>query len=267
MDDDQFRQLLNSLGLSWEGYRKVRKGVKKRLHRHMHQLGCRNVEAYFSALNQNKGIRWDCEQLMTVSISRFFRDRHLWQTLEREILPLIMRGERGKVVVWSAGCALGEEAYSFKILWHATGGHGGPLADLLLVASDVNPDYLRKAQAGIYPSSSLKEVPEKWRDLYFNKTKRNQGYQVAEHLKEGITWQEGNLLSDPPGTGFQVIFLRNSLLTYYGEEVKVPAFQKISNALAREGLLIIGAHERIPPGARGLLAPCSHPHIFQKGAS
>jgi chemotaxis protein methyltransferase CheR len=135
------------------------------------------------------------------------------------------------------------------------------------VANDVNPDYLRKAQAGIYPPSSLKEVPRRWQERYFKGTRRDRLYAVAEHLKEGITWQEGNLLSDPPGTGFQVIFLRNSLLTYYGEEVKVPAFEKVLNALARKGLLIIGAHERIPRGARGLLTPCSHPHIFQKGPS
>lgn len=265
MDDDHFRQLLNRLGLSWEGYRKVRKGVKKRLVRHMQQLGCRNAEAYFSALDQDKHTRCECERLMTVSISRFFRDRHLWQCLEREIIPWIMREHKGKVMVWSAGCALGEEVYSFKILWHAVGGHGGLLADLQLVASDANPDYLRKAQAGIYPPSSLKEVPKRWLERYFKKT--DHLYAVAEHLKEGIAWQEGNLLSDPPGTGFQVIFLRNSLLTYYGEEVKRPAFQKVLNALAKRGILIIGAHETIPPRAGGPLAPCGHPHIFQKGTS
>jgi len=35
MDDKEFSQLLQYLGLSWQGYRKVRKGVKKRVSRHM----------------------------------------------------------------------------------------------------------------------------------------------------------------------------------------------------------------------------------------
>ena len=35
MDDGQFRQLLDDLGYAFEGYRRVRKGVKKRLRRHM----------------------------------------------------------------------------------------------------------------------------------------------------------------------------------------------------------------------------------------
>ena len=39
MDDDSFRRLLDRLGLSWQGYAKVRKGVKKRIQRHMQELG------------------------------------------------------------------------------------------------------------------------------------------------------------------------------------------------------------------------------------
>jgi chemotaxis protein methyltransferase CheR len=170
MNDHQFRQLLNHFGLSWEGYRKVRKGVKKRLCRHMHELGCRNVEQYLLAVDQDKVARRVCERLMTVSVSRFFRDRQLWQCLEKDVLPLIIRRRWGSIRVWSAGCARGEEVYSFKILWHAVGEYVGPLPDLEMAASDINPDYLDKARTGLYPLSSLKEVPEQWRDLYFQRT-------------------------------------------------------------------------------------------------
>ena len=267
MDDYQFRQLLKRLRLSWEGYRRVRKGVRKRLRRRMQQLGCRNVQEYFLTLDINSNARHHCELLMTVSISRFFRDRHLWQSLEHEILPSIIGQHTGKMKCWSAGCASGEEVYSFKILWHTIERHVGTLPKLEIWATDVNPDYLRKAQAGTYPQSSLREVPEALRNLHFKTGTKSQPYAIAEFVKNGIIWQLHNLLSDPPDTGFQLIFLRNSLLTYYVEEVKVHAFQKVLNALAREGLLIIGAHERIPTGAGGLLVPCGHPHIFQKGAS
>jgi chemotaxis protein methyltransferase CheR len=134
-----------------------------------------------------------------------------------------------------------------------------------MVATDMNPAYLRRARAGIYPPSSLKEVPERWQDLYF-KRKRRQRYGVAGHLKKGIVWQVGNVLSDAPGIDFQVILLRNSLLTYYLEEIKAPAFQNVINRLAQNGFLIIGAHEKIPVGARGLLTSRGHPCVFQKEA-
>ena len=117
MDDRQFRELLHRFELSWDGYRKVRKGVKKRIRRHMQQLKCQNVRDYFVALEKDKEQRRQCERLMTVSISRFFRDRGLWLMLENEVLPCIIDNNKALVKVWSAGSACGEEVYSFKILW------------------------------------------------------------------------------------------------------------------------------------------------------
>ncbi len=264
MDDQQFRQLLNRFSLSWDGYRKVRRGVKKRISRHMHELGCRTMRQYFLVLDQNKDVRQHFEGLMTVSISRFFRDRGLWQTLENEILPTIINENREIVKAWSAGCACGEEAYSLKILWHSLSGRFQGLPDLQIWATDMHPVYLDRARIGIYRQSSLKEVPEAFRALYFEARSKEQTYAVAEHLKEGIKWQVQNLLFDPPGTGFQLVFLRNNLLTYYEDELKALPFQSVVHSLARGGFLIIGTHEMIPPGIRGLLPFAHRPYIFQK---
>ena len=107
MDDDQFRKLLEYLDYSWSGYRKVRKGVKKRICRHMQQLGCRNTPDYLHVLDQQENRRQECELLMTVSISRFFRDRRLWQMLEHQWLPAMIAKNPSKMKVWSAGCAAG----------------------------------------------------------------------------------------------------------------------------------------------------------------
>jgi chemotaxis protein methyltransferase CheR len=41
MNDKEFSRLLEFLGLSCQGYRKVRKGVKKRVCRYMQSLGRR----------------------------------------------------------------------------------------------------------------------------------------------------------------------------------------------------------------------------------
>jgi chemotaxis methyl-accepting protein methylase len=264
MDDQQFRQLLNQFRLSWDGYRKVRRGVKKRIGRHMQEMGCRTVQEYIFALDQDKNDRQHYERLMTVSISRFFRDRALWQTIENQIFPTIIKENRKGVKVWSAGCACGEEVYTLKILWDALGRRFQCLPELEIWATDMNPVYLNRARGGIYPSSSLKEIPERFRALYFKPGLEEQTYAVAEHLKKGIKWREHNLLLDPPVTNFQVVFLRNSLLTYYADELKAPAFQKALDSLTQGGFLIIGSHEKIPSRVRGLLPLDYHPCIFQK---
>ena len=72
MNDQQFHQLLDRFGLSQAGYKKVRKGVKKRISRHMQQLRCRNIIDYINTLDKDDEAKKECELLLTVSISRFF---------------------------------------------------------------------------------------------------------------------------------------------------------------------------------------------------
>ncbi|UCG80276.1 MAG: hypothetical protein JSV60_09970 [Desulfobacterales bacterium] len=267
MDDEQFRQLLGRFGYSWDGYRKVRKGVKKRISRHMQQMGCRTMQAYFLELDKDKDAKQHFEHLMTVSISRFFRDRGLWQILQDKVLPAIIEKNRDSVKVWSAGCGCGEEVYSLKILWDTVGRHFQPLPGLEIWATDMNPVYLTKARAGVYPRSSLKELPEALRAHYFSPGAKEKHYMVTEPLKQGIVWLNHNLLFDRPRTKFQLVFLRNSLLTYYENRLKATAFQKVLDGLAESGFLIIGTHERIPPDVRGLLPLGQHSYIFRKEAS
>ena len=85
MHDQEFRQIIDFFQLSWPGYRKVSKGVKKRIGRHMQELGCRSVDAYLDRLSVRLEDKARCQQLLTVSISRFFRDRRLWEIMENRI--------------------------------------------------------------------------------------------------------------------------------------------------------------------------------------
>jgi chemotaxis methyl-accepting protein methylase len=204
---------------------------------------------------------------MTVSIGRFFRDRRLWELLETEILPAIIREHGSHVKVWAAGCACGEEVYSLKILWETLCRRFDPCPDLEIWASDMNPIYLNKARTGIYTRSSLKEVPEALRAAYFRPLRKQKRYAISEGLKQGILWREHNLLFDFSGTNFHLVFLRNSVLTYYENKLKVAAFQKVLDRLAQGGFLIIGSHERIPPGEWGLVPFGRVRHVFQKKVS
>ena len=82
MEDKQFCQLLNRFGFSWAGYRRVRKGVKKRVTRHMHNIRCRNIEEYIETIEKDRETQLQFERLMTVSISHFFRDIRLWEMIQ-----------------------------------------------------------------------------------------------------------------------------------------------------------------------------------------
>jgi chemotaxis methyl-accepting protein methylase len=252
MDDDHFRQLLDGFNFSWAGYRKVRKGVKKRISRHMQDLNCPNIKAYLDLVNRRGELRQECERRMTVSISRFFRDRQLWYDLEADILPRLIESENKKLRVWSAGCARGEEVYSFKIVWDHLKEKYTPLPEIKMVATDMPPDYIEKARAGIYAKSSMKEIPQGVRGHYFDIKKSGTRFDIKAVYKKDIDWKVQDIFSDPPGSEFDIIFLRNNLLTYYKEHIKTEGLKSVVKALAPDGWLIVGSHEKIPAAISNL---------------
>lgn len=264
MDDEQFRQLLDFFELSWCGYRKVRKGVKKRVNRHMQALGCRQMSNYLHLLQGNPKCRQDCEQLLTVSISRFFRDRPLWTFLERRFLPEVAAGPTDRMAVWSAGCASGEEVYSFKIIWQAAKARRHRLPALDVLATDRSPEYIQRARAGIFSASSLRDVPDKYLGAFFDALKSGSRYRINPALQADILWKTHDFFSDPPRRRFEIIFLRNNLLTYYRDHLKRPVLKKIINRLAPAGLLIIGTREQLPLAETDLVPVAPFAWIFQK---
>jgi chemotaxis methyl-accepting protein methylase len=246
MDDGQFRQLLNHFGYSWKGYRRVRKGVKRRVSRHMQQVGCRSIEEYLKRLESDSGSMRQFRGLMGVSVGRFFRDRALWKIMEERIVAELARENRGKVCFLSIGCACGEEVYSFRIVWDMVGARFRSMPELDLFATDINPDYLARAKEGRYPPASLKEMPREVRDRYFTYLEDEGVYRIAPFLQEGISWQAHDPLTEPLEGNFHIILLRNGILTYYIDEIKCPAFHRIVNCLSCGGYLIIGSHETLP---------------------
>jgi chemotaxis methyl-accepting protein methylase len=264
MDDDHFRILLEYLNYSWSGYRKVRKGVKKRIQRHMQQLNCRSVTDYLKILDHGPDRRHECELLMSVSISRFFRDRRLWELLENNWLPGLVTGHSKLFKVWSAGCACGEEVYSFKIIWDRLGKRLWQLPVLDLLATDRHPDYLERARSGLYNRSSLKEVTPDWLELYFDSRRGQRQFVIKKDLERGIRWQIHHLSADPPGRDFNIICLRNNILTYCRQKAQKRALTGILDSLAPGGILIIGCHEKLPIEISFLKPMAELSYVFKK---
>jgi chemotaxis protein methyltransferase CheR len=103
------QQALPRLGRRWAGYRKVRRQVCRRIRHRIDELGPEGFEAYHAHLEAQPG-EWEVlDGLMNVTISRFNRDRGVFEFLRDEVLRPGMR-------VWSAGCASGEEPYTLALL-------------------------------------------------------------------------------------------------------------------------------------------------------
>jgi chemotaxis protein methyltransferase CheR len=212
----------------------------------MQAQGCKTVEAYLKKIYQSQEFKDRHELLMTVSISRFFRDRRLWEALQREILPELASSYPKGLNVWSAGCACGEEVYSLKMVWEELSINGPTLPPLKMVATDMSPAYLEKAKRGHYPRSSLRELPDRLRHRYFEELPGKGTFMVKPRLKRNILWHLNHLLFDPPPSTCHLVFMRNSVLTYYAKPLRETALSKVLTALIHRGLLVIGSHEKIP---------------------
>ena len=263
LSDTDLRKLLDHLDRPWAGFRKVRKGVKKRLHRHMLAIPCRSIEAYLAKIDKDPLLRAECENRLTVTISRFFRDRLLWDQLTRHILPELALRFNGRLSAWSAGCANGEEPYSLAMVWQTVADTLTDAGTLRIVATDANAPCLARAKVGRYPQSSLKEVPETYRRRWFQKVAGKAQWKIAAELENRILWQAHQLLDPPPEGIFHLILLRNNLLTYYQGDKMQAAFQRIAARLAKGGILIVGAHEHPPLGQQPLQRDKSCPLVFR----
>ena len=175
-----------------------------------------------------------------------FRDREFWRTLEEILLPDLVAKQTAKIKVWSAGCAGGDEVYSFKIVWDLLKKKYRDLPRLELLATDMNSEHLNRARSGIYSGSSLKELSPESQSLYFEKIAGKNLYAVKALLGQGVVWRIHHLLSDPPDANFDIIFLRNNILTYYRERPKKKAFNNVLESLAPCGILVLGSHETVP---------------------
>ncbi len=87
---------------------------------------------------------------------------------------------------------------------------------------------------------------------------------VREEVKKGILWEKDDFLHPRTGAGVDLLFLRNNLLTYYQEPVRVAALARIAESLENSGYLVIGRDERIPYGYGALSSVGSSGCLYRK---
>jgi chemotaxis protein methyltransferase CheR len=100
---------LPRLRLRWPGYRRVRGTVRKRLDRRLRELELPDLLAYQGHLEAHPAEWAVLGEICRITISRFYRDRAVFDRLHRVVLPGLAhlvpgRGE-SELRFWSAGCA------------------------------------------------------------------------------------------------------------------------------------------------------------------
>jgi chemotaxis protein methyltransferase CheR len=127
-------------------------------------------------------------------------------------------------------------------------------SDTRILATDVSQRALEKAQAGVYPVSALREIPERYRThFHLRSTGTSRYFAADEPLKSMILFRPLNLFSSrfPFRGQFDVIFCRNVLI-YFSPEDRRKLVERLVRLIAPGGHLFLGLSEALVEVPSGL---------------
>lgn len=186
---------------------------------------------------------------LTIGETYFFRDPETLQVFETTIVPDLLRAREAtgrRIRIWSAGCCTGEEPYTIAMIldrllpsesgWNVT-----------ILATDINPRFLRKAAEGIYSEWSFRAMPPGTRERWFRR-KGERRWELDPKIRSRVRFSCVNLATDVfpalvnDTNAMDVIFCRNVLMYFSAERVAEVA-QKFHRTLTSGGWLIVSAAE------------------------
>ncbi len=257
---------LPRMHMRWQGFRKVRGQVCKRIAQRIGELGLPGVEAYCHYLAEQPQEWALLDGLCRVTITRFYRDRLVFDTLTREVLPQLAEAARasgGSVIrCWSIGSASGEEPYTLAILWQEYLAADYPELCFTVLATEADPHLIARARRACYPLSAVKNLPQNLRAAAFQYT--NDEYCLKPHYRGLVQFQQQDIRHPQPAGLFDLILCRNLVFTYFDESLQQECLQRLHSRLGPARWLILGVHEHLPSNQSGVLEISQRLGLYRK---
>ncbi|HET7794984.1 MAG TPA: protein-glutamate O-methyltransferase CheR [Rhizobacter sp.] len=244
--DIELRLLVDAIYLKYHydfrGYATA--SLKRRLSSAMARFGCQTLSQLQDQLLHDAAVFPALLDYLTVQVSEMFRDPGYFKTLRDEVVPLLRTYPSLKV--WVAGCSAGEEVYSLAILLREE----GLLERTLLYATDINPQALKKAEAGVYELAHIAQFTR-------NHQRSGARSSLSDHytaaygravfdksLRKHIVFSDHSLATDSVFAEVQLVSCRNVLI-YFDRTLQDRAVGLFREALVRKGFLGLGAKESL----------------------
>jgi chemotaxis protein methyltransferase CheR len=234
--DATFSMLSLAIGIDLAGYR--RDHIEGRVTRALEREHAANTVELVRILRGDPAARARFRRSIAISTSGLFRDRGQFDVLEQQVLPELLERHR-RLHVWSAGCADGSELYTIGILLE----RAGALERSTLLGSDVLEENIALARAARYGEVVIE--PE---------------------IRARARWECRDLVRDgPPAGRWQLVVCRN-LAIYLSDKAKAVLHRTLSDALATDGVLLLGRSERVlRPADLGLVR--IGPRLYRRQAA
>ena len=181
---------------------------------------------------------------LSVNVTSMFRDPPFYKALRERVVPLLRTYP--KVRIWHAGCATGEEAYSFAIVLEEEG-----LYDRCQIyATDMNESVLKTAAAGEVPLRGMRENTANYirsggrRAFASFYTAVDDRAVLDPALRRNINFAQHNLVTDRSFNEFNVVLCRNVLI-YFNRRLQDRVHRLFYQSLVRFGFLALGSKETV----------------------
>jgi two-component system, chemotaxis family, CheB/CheR fusion protein len=234
------RLLRDEYGIDFTHYKAST--VSRRIERRLALNRSIDIDMYVEQLRSDPRELSSLYEDLLIGVTRFFRDEMAFQALEHRVVPDIVDrvAPEEQIRVWVPGCATGQEAYSIAMLFHERLVARRRPLKLKILATDVHKTSLDLASTGIYTAEQVQGVGRDRLKRFF--TRRPEGYQVSQALRESIVFAPHNLIRDAPFTKMDLIACRN-LLIYFQPHAQKTVLTLFHFALKPGGVLFLGSSE------------------------
>lgn len=228
--------------------------IESRLASLVAKMGCKGFEdLYHRTRNDSTGeLRDKIVDAMTTNETLWFRDSHVWETIENVLLPAltdkILSGRKLRARIWCAGCSTGQEAYSLAMCADRAatrlGVKGLRMEHFDIVATDISESALRIAEAGRYDRLAMSRgMRDGYKTRYF--IADGAVWVIRDELKRLVRFERFNLLEDFSPMGFFDVVLLRNVAIYFSDRYKQDLFDRVSRTLYPGGVVLLGASESL----------------------
>jgi two-component system CheB/CheR fusion protein len=222
--------------------------ILRRISRRMAVTHNSNLRDYAKYLEDRPEEVAELVMSFLIKVTEFFRDAQAFSYLKKNIVPrIIERARAGDKTLrfWSAGCATGEEPYSLAILVADLLGAELPQWSVKIFATDLDEGAINFARRGLYPPNVLENLPDDYRDRYFEKI--DHGYRISKTLRQMVIFGHQDLSRGVPFPRIDLVVCRN-LLIYFNGDLQQHVLDLFAFSLHHtNGYLFLGKAETVRP--------------------
>jgi chemotaxis protein methyltransferase CheR len=180
----------------------------------------------------------------SVRVTSMFRDPAFYLAVRGNVVPLLRTYPF--VRIWDAGCSTGEEVYSLAILLEEEGIYNR----CRLYATDMNTALLSRAEAGIFPLTTVAEYATNYLNAggrrafadYYTAGRESVIFHPA--LRQNIVFAQHNLVTDGGFNDFHMVLCRNVMI-YFNRELQDRVHRLLYDSLVMFGFLGLGSKETV----------------------